>query len=131
MLCPWEKLCEKRTSLGLKFHSEGGRTRNIDARPSEVLDCGRSRGIGRECANSRNTLLHKDLLVFVEMGSGYGDDLQLTLEQIGSKSRHSVSVPLRPAILDGDILALNKAGFLQTPSEGRGEVAKGSRRAAV
>jgi hypothetical protein len=50
------------------------------------------------------------------------DHCHVTLDQIGSERRQPLDSVLREAILDGDILALDKAGFAQALAECRHDI---------
>src|SRR6516164_3192514 len=74
----------------------------INAEEEDDRNC-RGRRLGSECRRRR---------------SGH-DDSQLTANQIGRQSRQPVVLALCPTVFDGDILALDMAGFVEAPSEWR------------
>src|SRR5262249_52424795 len=53
--------------------------------------------------------------------TGRGDDCDVALDQVGRQRWQSVIVTFRPSILDGRVLTVDVAGFLQTLAE-RGHV---------
>ena len=46
------------------------------------------------------------------------DHVHLTADQLGRQRRQSITSAIRPAEFDGDVLALDKAGFMQAPAKG-------------
>ena len=45
------------------------------------------------------------------------DDIRLEANQLGCQICEAIVVPLRPSILDGDVLALDMAEFAELPAE--------------
>jgi hypothetical protein len=62
--------------------------------------------------NSRGRRLYR------QHSGSIGDDRgHLTTYQLSRHCWHSIVLPVRPAVFDRDILALDIAGFLQTPTD--------------
>jgi hypothetical protein len=108
---------EQLQPLGGELPGDEGHAGQVSARSAQARDEPDVDRIGTGHENDRNRLRRGLGGERPIDGAGRNDDGYATLHQIGRQPRQPIILILREAILDTEVAALDKPGFLQASAE--------------
>ena len=110
--------CSNSSRFGAISTFALGHARDVAARPVQAGDEAKLDRVGAQFEDDRNSRGRR-LCRERRRSAGRGNHGHLTMNQIGHHRRQPITLILRPAVFDRDVLALDVAGFAQPLAKGR------------